>query len=133
MKLLSSDAVWSSLDVFPGGVVLLPATQASSLQPVRPPGLDPLLLQNLCVIQNFQAWDLTDHILSESDTAMMNVHWDILLTASKPAQIRPLDAMTDRQSREIHDVTSVLCGNDTTEPGGGATDLLHFDSCAEEN
>lgn len=74
MMLLSNDAVWLSLDMFPGRVVLLtPAAQATSLQPVCLPGLDSLLLQNFCVIQDFQAWDLTDHILSERDNAMMNM------------------------------------------------------------
>ena len=54
--------------VFPGGVLLpLPAAVAALLQPVGFPSLGSLLLQDLCVIQNLQTWDLTDDVLSEEE------------------------------------------------------------------
>lgn len=46
-----------------GGHVLAPQAVATLLQTVGLPGLDPLLLQDLRVIQDLQAWNLTDDIL----------------------------------------------------------------------
>lgn len=42
---------------------------AALLQLVDLPRLDSLLLQDLCVIQDLQAWNLTDDVLSAEGTA----------------------------------------------------------------
>lgn len=68
--LLSYDSIRLFLHVcvFPGGVVLpLPAAVTALLQPVGFPSLGSLLLQDLCVIQNLQTWDLTDDVLSAEE------------------------------------------------------------------
>ncbi len=46
---------------------------AALLQPVGLPGLGSLFLQHLGVIQYFQAWDLTDDILSGKRKAAGNM------------------------------------------------------------
>lgn len=66
--LLSYDSagLFPHVCVFLGWVVLpLPAAVAAPLQPVGLPGLGSLLLQDLSVIQNLKAWDLTDNVLPE--------------------------------------------------------------------
>lgn len=54
--------------MFLGGHVLAPQAVAALLQTVGLPRLDSLLLQDLCVIQDLQAWNLADDILPEEAT-----------------------------------------------------------------
>lgn len=63
---MSYDSIWlfEHVCVF-SWLVLPPPAAVALLQPVRPPGLDPLLLQDLGVVQELQAGQLTDHILPE--------------------------------------------------------------------
>lgn len=66
--LLSNDSIILFLHVcmFPGGVLLpLSAAVTALLQPVGFSSLGTFLLQDLCVIQNLQTWDLTDDVLSK--------------------------------------------------------------------
>lgn len=51
------------------GLLLPPQAVAALLQLVDLPRLDSLLLQDLCVIQDLQAWNLTDDVLSGEGTA----------------------------------------------------------------
>lgn len=56
-----------------GGHVLAPQAVATLLQMVGLPRLDSLLLQDLRVIQDLQAWNLTDDILpGEATIASFN-------------------------------------------------------------
>lgn len=57
--------------MFLGGHALAPQAVAALLQTVGLPGLDSLLLQDLCVIQDLQAWNLADDILPEEATIKM--------------------------------------------------------------
>ena len=62
--LCSSDSVWLFLCVSLWHVPPRPAAVAALLQPVGFSSLGSLLLQDLSVIQDLQAWDLTDDVLS---------------------------------------------------------------------
>lgn len=56
-----------------GGHVLAPQAVATLLQTVGLPRLDPLLLQDLRVIQDLQAWNLADDILpGEAAKTLLN-------------------------------------------------------------
>lgn len=62
---MSDDRVGFLVRVFPGQLLFPPpAAVADAVKSVGFSGLDPFLLHHLSVVQDLQAWDLTDHIQS---------------------------------------------------------------------